>query len=96
MPDDLHAPDLLADLASRLNASLSETSSLAPADTSSRARILRIARDISHATERQNAPLASYLIGRFVQESIGSGVSETAALEQAASIVHSLIGEAPA
>lgn len=95
MTEHAQPPDLLADPAARLNASLSDTRSLVPADTSSRARILRIARDIAHATERQNAPLAAYLIGRFVQESIRAGVSETQALDRAGSTVRSLIGEAP-
>lgn len=95
MPDQTPPPDLLAELALRLNALLGDTRRLAPVDTAGRGRILRIARDVAHATERQNAPLAAYLIGRFVQERIGSGVSETAALERAASIVASLIEEAP-
>ena len=95
MADHTEPRDLLADLASRLNTSLGVTGDLAPADTTGRARILRIARDVAHATERQNAPLAAYLIGRFVQESIGSGASETQALERAAAAVRSLIGEAP-
>lgn len=58
--------------------------------------LLRIARDVAHATERQNAPLASYLIGRFVQAAVAAGDSEPEALERAAAIVTSLVGEAPA
>jgi Cft2 family RNA processing exonuclease len=96
MPDPPDQPDLLAELASRLSASRSDGSLLAPVDPAGRARILLIARDVAHATERQNAPLAAYLIGRFVQESIRSGISEAAALDQAASEVRSLIGESPA
>ncbi len=95
MPDPPEQPDLLAALASRLNAPQVDGGILAPVDPAGRARILRIARDVAHATERQNAPLAAYLIGRFVQESIRSGISEAAALDQAASAVRSLIEESP-
>ena len=41
--------------------------SLEPLDLAGRAKLLRIARDVAHATERQNAPLAAFLIGRFVR-----------------------------
>jgi hypothetical protein len=87
--------DLLGDLASKLSAAHGDYSALETVDLATRARLLRIARDIAHATERQNAPLAAYLIGRFVQDGVRAGLSEPAALDQAAEIVRSLIGEGP-
>lgn len=87
--------DLLSQLASALGLSASASSDLRLLDPRERALLLRIARNVAHATERQNAPLASYLIGRFVQSSMGAGTSETDALAQAATIVTSLVGEPP-
>ena len=85
--------DVLGQLASRLSAAWDGTSAPEPIDLAVRARLLRIARDVAHATERQNAPLAAYLVGRFVQEAMRSGMSQADAVEQAASVVASIIGE---
>ncbi len=93
MTDVPGGPDLLADLALRLSAGRGDSSVLGAIDLVKRARLLRIARDVAHATERQNAPLAAYLIGRFVQGAVGAGTSESDALDQAAEVVRSLIGE---
>ena len=41
--------------------------------------LLALARDVAHGTERKNAPLASFLAGRFV----GSGGSLSDAVERA-------------
>jgi Domain of unknown function (DUF6457) len=88
--------DLLGELAAQLNAARRGTGALEPMDLEVRARLLRIARDVAHATERQNAPLAAYLIGRFVQDAMRSGMSQSDAVDQAASVVRSIIGEPPA
>jgi hypothetical protein len=50
-------------------------------------RILDAARDISHGTERVNAPLASYLIGRYVAARIAAGVDPDRALTEALNVV---------
>jgi hypothetical protein len=85
--------DLLAHLASELSGALSEGHGVEAIDLAARAHLLRIARDVAHATERQNAPLAAYLIGRFVQDAVRSGTSQMDAIEQAGSVVRSLIGD---
>jgi hypothetical protein len=87
--------DLLSQLASALSDPGPPPLEFLPLDPHERARLLRIARNVAHATERQNAPLASYLIGRFVQSSLGAGMSEADALARAAEIVTSLVGESP-
>ena len=87
--------DLLSQLASALSNPGSSSSELRPLDLRERALLLRVARNVAHATERQNAPLASYLIGRFVQSSVSAGMSEADALARAAEIVTSLVGESP-
>jgi hypothetical protein len=88
--------DLLVALASALTGSEPLSAQLEPLEPRERALLLRVARDIAHATERQNAPLASYLIGRYVQTATEAGVSESGALARASAIVKSLLGEAPA
>jgi hypothetical protein len=95
MADDAETDNILADLASKLSAAGGAAGGLEPVDLAGRARLLRIARDVAHATERQNAPLAAYLIGRFVQDCVRAGMTETAAIDRAAEVVRSLIGEAP-
>ena len=87
--------DLLRKLASALSGTDAGSARLEPLGLRDRALLLRVARDVAHATERQNAPLTSYLIGRFVQIGVAAGGSESEALELAAQIVTSLLGEAP-
>ena len=96
MSDAPGTGDLLDKLASQLSAARGGTGAPAPIDLAVRARLLRIARDVAHATERQNAPLAAYLIGGFVRDAMRSGTSQSDAVEQAASVVRSIIGEPPA
>jgi Domain of unknown function (DUF6457) len=95
MDGDASDSDLLRLLASALSGSAPAGAPLVPLDLHERAVLLRIARDVAHASERQNAPLASYLIGRFVQMSMDAGVAESEALARAAAIVNSLAGQAP-
>jgi hypothetical protein len=95
MTDIPEPNDLLAELASKLAAIRGTTGGLEPVDLAGRARLLRIARDVAHATERQNAPLAAYLIGRFVEDSVRAGISESDAIDEAAAVVRSLIGDVP-
>jgi uncharacterized protein DUF6457 len=94
MDGDPLDPDLLARLASALTDAAPEGSRIAPLDLRERALLLSIARDVAHASERQNAPLASYLIGRFVQMRMAAGAPEPDALAGAAAIVSSLPGPA--
>jgi uncharacterized protein DUF6457 len=93
MSDTPGAADILAELASQLDVA-GAGGAFETVDLAKRATLLRIARDVAHATERQNAPLAAYLIGRFVQTCLGVGMTEAAAIDRAAEVVRSLI-EAP-
>jgi hypothetical protein len=95
MNHDTPESDLLAQFASALSTPGSSPPDLQPLGPRERALLLRIARNVAHTTERQNAPLASYLIGRFVQSSMNADVSESDALARANAIVTSLVGESP-
>lgn len=55
-----------------------------------RAQLLRLARDIAHTGERQDAPLASYLIGRFVERRRAQGVAVEEAIREAAALLEGL------
>jgi Domain of unknown function (DUF6457) len=58
----------------------------------SRALLLRLARDVAHATERQNAPLVTYLVGRYVELRAREGVAERDALEEAETALQRFTG----
>lgn len=45
-------------------------------------RILNIAAMVAHATERKNAPLATYLAGRYVERAVARGSSAETALSE--------------
>jgi hypothetical protein len=53
--------------------------------------LLRLARDVAHATERKNAPLATYMVGRFVGARGGAG-----SLQDALEIARSLLPDVEA
>ena len=95
MDGEASESDLLGRLASALGDDRAARGMLTPLAVRERTLLLRIARDVAHASERQNAPLASYLIGRFVQMGMSTGVGESEALSRAAAIVSSLANPAP-
>ena len=84
---------MLARFAAEL-ASVEGAAGLADAEPKREARalLLRLARDIAHATERQNAPLATYIVGRYVELRGRDGVAEQEALAEAAGILQRFIG----
>lgn len=58
-------------------------------------KILDGARDVSHGTERINAPLATYLIGRYVAARIAAGVDPDRALTEALNVVKQTLTRPP-
>lgn len=57
-----------------------------------RALLLELARDVAHLSARSNAPVATYLIGRFVERRCRQGSSELAALKECVAVLASLLG----
>jgi len=57
-----------------------------------RALLLRLARDVAHASERQNAPLATYLVGRYVELRSRQGVAGEDALAEASAVLQRITG----
>jgi hypothetical protein len=59
------------------------------------AELLRLARDIAHATERRNAPVAAFVLGRYVQARVGQGIATEVAVREAAETVAGLLPADP-
>src|SRR3712207_1847518 len=55
-------------------------------DADVRESVLELARVVAHATERRNAPLATFLAGRFVAARVAAGGDALAAAEEARAI----------
>jgi hypothetical protein len=53
--------------------------------------ILAFARDVAHATERKNAPLASFLAGYYVARREAGGASVSDALTDALAVAERLL-----
>ena len=53
--------------------------------------VLLLARLVAHGTERRNAPLATFLAGRFVAQRLQHGASASQALAEAAAIAEDLL-----
>lgn len=57
--------------------------------------ILEAARALSHRTERSNASLASYLVGRYVSARVAAGVDPDRALAEALNVVKRMLAHPP-
>lgn len=55
--------------------------------------ILDLARVVAHGTERKNAPLASYLAGRYAAAREAEGIEPATALAEALAVAEALFGE---
>ena len=79
--------DWLDELAEALDANVPATTALADGH---RNVLLGFARDVAHGTERKNAPLAAYIVGRYVSL---SSKPEDEALAEALEIAASILPE---
>jgi hypothetical protein len=52
--------------------------------------ILTLARIVAHGTERKNAPLAAYVVGRYVEARCAQGVDESVAVAEAVEIAEAI------
>lgn len=55
-----------------------------------RSPLLDLARVVAHGTERKNAPLATFLAGRYVERRRAQGVDDEAAVAEAVAIAEKL------
>ena len=55
--------------------------------------LLRISREVAHGTERLNAPLSTYLAGRYVAARIADGADEATAVAEVADAVRRTLAD---
>jgi uncharacterized protein DUF6457 len=55
--------------------------------------LLRLAREVAHRTERVNAPLSTYLVGRFVAERVREGADPADAVREALGLAEERLPE---
>jgi hypothetical protein len=53
--------------------------------------LLRLAREVAHRTERVNAPLSTYLAGRFVAERVREGMAPSDAARRALEVAEEML-----
>jgi hypothetical protein len=58
------------------------------------ARVLTLARDIAHGTERKNAPVCAFIAGRYVEARLAQGVDAETALSEVAEAAARLLRHA--
>jgi hypothetical protein len=87
--------DWIDDLADALSDRLGGARGALRLDLGQSQDILESARHVSHGTERSNAPLASYLIGRYVAARVSAGVDPDRALTEALNVVKRMLPHHP-
>ena len=53
--------------------------------------MLRLSREVAHRSERRWAPVASYLVGRYVEARVRAGADPATALGEAFAVAESLL-----
>ena len=53
--------------------------------------MLRLSREVAHRSERRWAPVASYLVGRYVESRVRAGADPATALGEAFAVAESLL-----
>jgi hypothetical protein len=82
--------DFLADLTRALGETASADVALPAA---SKNRVLELARLVAHNSERKNTPLATFVIGRFVEARVRAGAPAETALDEAIAAAERLLSD---
>jgi hypothetical protein len=64
-----------------------------PLDPATVGVLLRIAREVAHGSERLNAPLSTYVAGRYVASRVAAGADEAAAIAEVEEAVKRVLAE---
>lgn len=86
-------PDWLEEFSAALQEKLGASRADLRLPTEAKNPLLGLARVVAHGTERKNAPLATYIAGRFVAARAAEGVNDSAAIAEAVEVAESLAGE---
>jgi hypothetical protein len=62
-----------------------------PVDGTTVGALLRIAREVAHRTERLNAPLSTYVVGRCVAARVAAGTDEATAIAEVEEAISRLL-----
>ncbi|MGH7721791.1 MAG: DUF6457 domain-containing protein [Candidatus Dormibacteria bacterium] len=85
----------IARLVVELAASGAEAVSVDIVDASTVGALLRLARDVAHGSERFNAPLSTYVAGRYVAARVAAGVDQATAIAEVEQAVTRVLGAPP-
>lgn len=66
-----------------------------PVDAATVGALLRIAREVAHRTERLNAPLSTYVVGRYVAARVATGTDEATAIAEVETAIMRLLSMPP-
>lgn len=84
------------ELAARLSTEGAVAIDLSPEEVGA---MLRLSREVAHRTERQWAPVSTYVLGRYVQGRLAAGVTVSEAVREALAAADELLpapeGEPP-
>ncbi|MFN2451663.1 MAG: DUF6457 domain-containing protein [Candidatus Dormibacteria bacterium] len=64
--------------------------------SSTRTSLLQLARDVAHGSERRNAPLATFVAGRYVEARRRQGIGAALALEEVSGVAARLLPDGDA
>lgn len=84
--------DWLARFSSELATKLRNGEPLTPSGPEKN-RLLELARDVAHDSERKNAPLATFVVGRYVECRVEQGIDTDAAIAEALEVARRLLPE---
>jgi hypothetical protein len=85
--------DWLDDYAARLEKRLGQADASVGVDADARKKLLGLARIVAHGTERKNAPLATYIAGRYAELAADNSGGAGGALAQALEEAREMLGE---
>ena len=85
--------DWLDEYAARLEKRLGQADASVGVDTDARKKLLGLARIVAHGTERKNAPLATYIAGRYAELAAADSGGAASALADAFDEAREMLGE---
>lgn len=85
----------VAQFVAELAAGSDDTVGVDAVDASTVGALLRIAREVAHGTERFNAPLCTYVAGRYVAARVAAGADEATAIAEVEETVTRMLAAPP-
>ncbi|MBJ7593981.1 MAG: hypothetical protein JF886_03825 [Candidatus Dormibacteraeota bacterium] len=86
----------VAQFVAELAAGGDDAVSVGAVDASTVGALLRIAREVAHGSERFNAPLSTYVAGRYVAARVAAGADEATAIAEVEETIRRMLAAPPA